>query len=122
MAKQYKCLGKGTSTLDTGHPRSLVSALEILLSAGADVNASGGEYGSALEAAACWRDLDTAKWLSAHGADVESRGSTGARGKRRGRERTLGGAVLPLESLREVKQSWCPTPRKRWEPKVAADK
>jgi ankyrin repeat protein len=48
-------------------------ALEVLVAAGADVNAAGGKYGSALQMAAKSGNMEAVRWLLAHGADVEAR-------------------------------------------------
>ncbi|EPS37587.1 hypothetical protein H072_8705 [Dactylellina haptotyla CBS 200.50] len=48
--------------------------VELLLAAGADVNAQGGEYGNALQAAAFGQEKDIVELLLAAGADVNAQG------------------------------------------------
>ncbi|KAF5353788.1 hypothetical protein D9758_010628 [Tetrapyrgos nigripes] len=48
--------------------------VKVLVENGADVNAKGGHYGFALQAAALWGDLDIVKYLVERGADVNAEG------------------------------------------------
>ena len=48
--------------------------MQLVLEKGADVNAQGGEYGTALQAASANRDLDIVRLLLDKGADINARG------------------------------------------------
>ncbi|KAL9131147.1 MAG: hypothetical protein Q9217_000848 [Psora testacea] len=52
----------------------LETSVKMLLAKGADVNATGGRYGNALQAAACKGHLDVVELLLAGGADVNQAG------------------------------------------------
>ena len=54
--------------------RDSIRTMQVLVDAGADVNARGGRYGTALQAAAADANLEAVQWLVARGADVRARG------------------------------------------------
>ena len=59
-----------SSDLDAGHE----AISQLLIDEGADVNAQGGEYGNALQAASFGGDETIAKLLVDNGADVNAQG------------------------------------------------
>jgi ankyrin repeat protein len=51
-----------------------IETMQLLIEHGADVNASGGNYGNALQAASYSGDMGTVQFLIGHGANVNAQG------------------------------------------------
>jgi len=68
------CRWDSVSTGSWTAGRESVRVMKLLREGGADVNAQGGRYGSALQMAAKSGNLDGVKWLLANGADIQARG------------------------------------------------
>lgn len=73
--------------------------MRLLLESGADVNASGGQYGSMLQAVSYWSDDSIVRLLLESGADVNAQG--GLYGT------TLNAAIKSLWDTRIVQQLLC---------------
>lgn len=82
---------------------NVLAIVRFLLEHGADVDAEGGDYGTALHTAIHLRHEDVAKVLFAHGArpDDHILSCFDERSKIQCRDRFLGGELRPLEDSRE---------------------